>query len=269
MILPVGIFDSGVGGISVLEEAMRLMPDHSFLFYADRDHVPYGKRSREEIVELTDDAVRFLIGQGATTVVLACNTATSAAAPYLRAKYDLPIIGMEPAVKVASRDLDEDKDSHILVTATDLTLRLKKLEDLIHRLGVDEAVYPLSLQGLVDFAEQRIFDGGEVEGYLRHAFLPFDFHHIHAIVLGCTHFTYYRSQIALIASGLAGHTIPVIDGNDGTVRHLKDVAPDEDLPISAPEKRVRFFESGREKPYDYFAPYLEKAHIENTLGVSS
>lgn len=266
--MPVGFFDSGIGGISVLEEAMHAMPEHSFLFYADRDHVPYGRRSCEEIVQLTDSAVQFLLERGATTIVLACNTATSAAAPYLREKYSVPIVGMEPAVKVASRDIDKADGGHILVTATDLTLRLKKLEDLIHRLGVDDIVYPLSLQRLVDFSEHQIFDGEEVESYLFDAFAPYDFNNIRAVVLGCTHFTYFRSLISRMAEARAGAQVPVIDGNNGTVRHLKAVTAEETTKYTRDEERVRFFESGREMPYSYFDVYIKKARMENCGGVT-
>ena len=108
----IAIFDSGIGGLSVLYQAKRMLPEAHFLYYADEDHVPYGEKTREQILTYTDEAVRFLLEQGADAIVLACNTATSVAAATLRDRYPLPIIGMEPAVKLA---LNQDDTHRVLV----------------------------------------------------------------------------------------------------------------------------------------------------------
>ena len=110
----IAIFDSGIGGLSVLYQAKRMLPEAHFLYYADEDHVPYGEKTREQILTYTDEAVRFLLDQGADAIVLACNTATSVAAATLRDRYPLPIIGMEPAVKLA---LNQDDTHRVLVAS--------------------------------------------------------------------------------------------------------------------------------------------------------
>lgn len=264
--MTVGFFDSGIGGVSVLEKATVQLPNTDFLFYADSDHVPYGKKSEREIITYVDEAVSFLHKNGAEIVVLACNTATSAAARMLRAKYSFPILGMEPAVKVASKALENDPEKKIIVTATELTLKLEKLDHLIHQLGVVDSVEEVPLQRLVQFAEQRVFEGTQVADYLREAFSACDMTNACAVVLGCTHFTFYKTLISSIVLNLSGRQIPVVDGNQGTVNHLATMVHDSGGKSKRLEDRIRFFESGREVPFDRFRPILERAHKENARG---
>ena len=262
----VGFFDSGIGGVSVLEKAASQLPYTNFLFYADSAHVPYGKKSRTDIVQYVDDAVAFLHGKGAEIIVLACNTATSAAAKYLRGKYSFPILGMEPAVKVAAQTLDGDSSKKIIVTATELTLKLEKLDNLIHRLGVDSYVEEVPLQQLVAFAERGIFEGKEVEQYLMRAFSACDMSHACAVVLGCTHFTFYKTLIGSIVVNLTGRHIPVVDGNAGTVNYLATMVSENVSELKPLADRLRFFESGQEVPFEKYQHILERAHFENAGG---
>lgn len=261
--MTVGFFDSGIGGVSVLEKAATQLPSTDFLFYADSAHVPYGKKTSAEIIRYVDEAVLFLREQGADVVVLACNTATSAAAKYLREKYSFPILGMEPAVKVAAQTLKNDELKKIIVTATDLTLKLEKLDNLIHRLGVVNSVEEVSLQQLVTFAENGIFEGNEVENYLHRSFSACDISHACAVVLGCTHFTFYKTLISGIVLNLTGRRIPVVDGNFGTVNYLATMIKDNANPIKPLNERLRFFESGQEVPFEKYQSILERAHFEN------
>ncbi len=264
--MTVGFFDSGIGGISVLEKAAAQLTHNQFLFYADSAHVPYGTKSKKQIIEYVDHAVAFLHSQGADVIVLACNTATSAAANYLREKYSFPILGMEPAVKVASKTLDDNEATKIIVTATELTLRLEKLETLIQRLGVTNHVEELSLQRLVEFAENDIFDGNEVHAYLEEQLSSCDVANASALVLGCTHFTFYKTLIHHIMLDLTGKSIPVVDGNEGTVNHLASVINPDFLEAKPLEKRIRFFESDNEVPFTKYEYLLNRAHLENAGG---
>ena len=122
--MKIGFYDSGIGGLSVLQTAMEMLPNEEFIYYADTDHVPYGEKSNDEILAFARRAVDFLIAKDAKAIVIACNTATSVAAKYLRAVHTLPIIGMEPAVKPA---VEEKNHKRILVSATPVTIREKKL----------------------------------------------------------------------------------------------------------------------------------------------
>lgn len=264
--MTVGFFDSGIGGISVLEKAAAQLTHNQFLFYADSSHVPYGTKSKQQIIEYVDNAVSFLHAQGADVVVLACNTATSAAANYLREKYPFPILGMEPAVKVASKTLDENDATKIIVTATELTLKLEKLESLIQRLGVTEHVEELSLQRLVEFAENDIFDGEVLNNYLKQQLSLCDVANTSALVLGCTHFTFYKTLIRRIMLDLTGHAIPVVDGNEGTVNHLASIVEPEFVDAKPLAERIRFFESDHEVPFAKYEHLLNRAHFENAGG---
>ena len=217
--MKIGFLDSGIGGLTVLNEAIKRIPDHEYLYYADSDHAPYGTRSTEEIIELTDAAVSFLIQKGAEIIVVACNTATSAAIAYLREKYSFPIIGMEPAIKPA---LSQSRSGKILLTATENTLREKKLNDLIHKLDAKDRVISLSLQFLVQHAEQNDFDSPELKEKLKKIFLELDLSEVDILVLGCTHFIFFKP---LIRSFIPS-SITIIDGNTGTVKNLMNQIPE-------------------------------------------
>ena len=171
--LPIGVFDSGVGGISVLRELVALMPNENYIFYGDSAHAPYGTKSLEEVRRLTFADAEFLMQMGVKALVVACNTATSAAVKLLRERYaDLPVIGIEPALKPAVRAAEH---ARILVLATPMTLREDKFCELMHRFEKEAEILTLPCPGLgcthypfvkpviqkVLGADVRIFDGGE------------------------------------------------------------------------------------------------------------
>jgi len=232
----IGFFDSGVGGLTVLARALKEIPGADFLYYADTRHVPYGTKTKDEVRAYTLEAADFLFRQGAEVLVVACNTATSAAIEALRKRYPAPIIGMEPAVKPA---VECHRDKRILVTATELALREEKLRSLIARLDCEEYVDLLPLGGLVPLAEELRFDRADVEPYLKERFSPYDFSRYQAVVLGCTHFIFFRKHI----QNLVGPGVDVIDGNAGTVRRLAATVAEMNLPRDG-AGHISFFESG-------------------------
>ena len=148
--MKIAFFDSGIGGLTVLQEALKILPHEQYIYFADSDNAPYGIRTSQEIRNLVFDAVEFLIKQDIKALVLACNTATSVAVKELRATYTLPIIGMEPAVKPALKAADNKKT---LICATQRTLEEDKLKELIQNLNAESKVEQLSLQNLVIYAE--------------------------------------------------------------------------------------------------------------------
>ena len=160
--MKVGIFDSGVGGITVLKTAMELLPQVDYIYYSDNKHVPYGTKTKEEVLGYVNEIVAFLISQGVDAIVIACNTATSIAVKILRSCYDIPIIGMEPAVKLA---LTHHQQGKVLVTATPLTLKEEKFKDLVNRLGEEKRVCTLALPELVEYAEKFMFEKDVLEPY--------------------------------------------------------------------------------------------------------
>ena len=163
--LPIGIMDSGLGGLSVLREAVRLMPQENFIYYGDSANTPYGTRTVEEIRDLTENCVRYLIGRGVKEIIIACNTATSAAVAYLREKYrDIPIIGIEPAMKPA---VLKYPGGNILITGTEVTLREQKFREQLRIYEGKANIYLQPLGEIVGFVEQGKTDSPQLEEYLR------------------------------------------------------------------------------------------------------
>ncbi len=214
--MKIGIFDSGIGGLSVLHEAYHQLPRQEFIFYADTQHVPYGLKTPEEITGYAREITEFLLDKGAEAIVVACNTATSVAIKELRKTYDIPILGMEPAVKPA---VEGTENKRVMVIATPVTIREDKLKDLLHRVDGDHRVDLLAMPKLVGFAEKEEFDSEEVTKYISEQFSGIDKSEYCALVLGCTHFNYFKPSFR----EYFGKDVLLIDGNRGTVKHLAEV----------------------------------------------
>ena len=132
---PIGFFDSGVGGLSVMREALKIMPNEDYIYFGDSKNAPYGTRTVDEVRKLTFDAVDFLLSKGVKGIVIACNTATSAAVAALRMEYpELPIVGIEPALKPA---VELNKEGSILIMATSMTLKEKKFNNLMEKYRIE------------------------------------------------------------------------------------------------------------------------------------
>jgi glutamate racemase len=211
----VGIFDSGLGGISVLREMTKLMPQENFLFFGDSANAPYGERSPEEVCELSERITDTMIQRGAKAIVIACNTATSAAAVYLREKYsDVPIIGVEPALKPAA---ENDRNGEVLVMATPVTLKLDKFQKLSARFTSDVDCIPLPCPGLADAIEHGDPDSDEVRDLLESLLRPY-VGKVSSIVLGCTHYPFVKKQILDIMG-----SVDLYESGAGTARELRRV----------------------------------------------
>lgn len=230
---PIGFFDSGVGGISVLAEAMRLLRAEDFIYYGDTMHAPYGDKQPEEVLFYTHAAVDKLMGMGCKAIVIACNTATSAAAAPLRQALTLPIVGMEPALKPAAMLPGEGK---ILVLATRMTLSQPKFMHLMEQYG-QEAV-PVPCPGLMECVEDGEIDGQRVQNLLGELLSPYLGGPVKAAVLGCTHYVFLRKAI----SAFLGPRVPLVDGNRGTVLQLKRRLEDAGLlrPDTGCQGKVQF-----------------------------
>lgn len=239
---PIGVFDSGLGGISVLRACTALLPGEDFLFFGDSAHAPYGEKTLDQVRVLTLQAAEHLTDQGVKAIVVACNTATSAAITLLREKYpDKPVIGIEPAVKPAAQ---ADNSSSVLVMATPLTIREDKYQKLAAAFCHRANVISLPCPGLAELIEQGHFDGPELDRYLQALFLPFRHCSVEYIVLGCTHYPFVREAIRKNF----GRPVSIIDGSDGTARQLRRQLAARDLLRSGPEKgRVLFQNSDPDK----------------------
>lgn len=210
--LPIAVLDSGVGGISVLRELLKIMPNEDYLYFGDSANAPYGNRTKADVLDITRRNLEGLRARGIKAFVIACNTATSAAAAVLRAENpDLPIIGIEPAIKPAAFLFPNPR---VLVMATPLTLREEKFRALVARFADREEIIPLPCPGLVEIIESGNLDGPEIDRYLRELFAPYKEQKIDAVVLGCTHYPHIRPAIARHVPLRA----MIIDGGEGTAR---------------------------------------------------
>ncbi len=244
----IAFFDSGIGGLTVLYEAMQALPKEQYIYFSDAENAPYGTKSTRQIIALVEDAVAFLAKKEIKVLVLACNTATSVVATTLRARYSFPIIGMEPAVKPALKQVSNKK---VLVCATDKTLKETKLSHLIQHLNAESKVDKLSLQKLVLFAESGLFEGQKVRKYLQNAFRTVNWDDYDALVLGCTHFLYYKKLIKEIVAD----SVTIVDGHVGTVQELIRRLPTEEYAF---KNSLDFYVSKKRKAPELLAPYFER-----------
>lgn len=252
--MKIGFFDSGVGGLTVLKEALHLLPHEHYIYYADSDNAPYGSQSKEAVKELTFNAVDFLQKQGIAALVIACNTATSVAIEDLRTAYDFPIIGMEPAVKPA---VQWSSDQRVLVFATTLTLKEEKFKQLVLDVDPFNQVDFLPLQELVVMAENFDFDAEVIADYLHNKLQDINWEAYGAVVLGCTHFPYFIPYFKKIIPASAH----IMHGNLGTVKHLKSKIKPSSIPFNANIKvhirpRVDYYISGKLTEASFFERYF-------------
>lgn len=212
---PIGFFDSGLGGISVLREAVKLLPNENYIYIGDSVNAPYGTKLSSEIRELTDKSVEKLISMGVKAIVIACNTATSAGIDFLRQKYpNISIIGVEPALKPAVEHFPNGK---IIVMATETTLKEEKFHSLCLNYGKTAQIIPAPCSGLMEFVEQGVLDGDELDEYLHAKLDVFLDSPVDAIVLGCTHYPFVKKAI----QNVVGNSVLIIDGGEGTAKQLQ------------------------------------------------
>lgn len=230
----IGFFDSGVGGVSVLHTARRILPNEHFLYYGDNGHAPYGPKPLEEIRRLSAESVGVLLDRGVKAVVIACNTATSAYAEILRAELKLPVIGMEPALKPAQ---EARHGGEILVLATQATLTLPKFQRLMKRYG--DHVIPVVGRGLVELVEAGKADSPETEAALQELLGKYVGRSIDSVVLGCTHYPFLAGAIRRIFP-----EAELFDGRTGTCMRLKHLLEAGGLRSKGTEGSVEFLTSG-------------------------
>jgi len=210
----IAVFDSGVGGVSVLRELLRLMPNERYLYFGDSANAPYGTKTTAEVRNLTIAAAKRLMARGCKALVVACNTATAAAIIDLRAKYpDRIIIGIEPALKVAA---DHFPGGEVGVMATPVTLREEKFDILLHRFTDSCTVHKIPAPGLVELIEHGKAESEDCEALLAALLSPY-IGKLDALVLGCTHYPFASKVI----SKILGEKTTLLDGGPGTARQTK------------------------------------------------
>lgn len=234
---PIAVFDSGVGGISVLSELVKILPQENYIYFGDSKNAPYGMKERAQVQKLTMDAAEYLFGQGAKGLVVACNTATSAGVRALREKYPtIPIVGIEPAVKPAATRYPGGR---ILVMATPMTIREEKFQNLMARYAKDAQILPLPCPGLMDFVERGDLHGDDFRKYLEELLYEYRMHPVDAAVLGCTHYPFAKEMIQEIL----GNDVVIFDGGEGTAREMKRRLKEADLLNPSEEQGVIVFQN--------------------------
>lgn len=216
----IAVFDSGIGGISVLRELVKQMPGEKYLYFGDSRNAPYGEKTTQQVKDLTLDAATRLYARGLKALVVACNTATSAAITELRKTYpDLIVVGIEPALKPAA---DRFPQGHIGIMATRVTLREEKLHQQLSRFP-DMQVALIPAPGLVRNIEAGKVNAPETRQMLQEFLAPYA-GKLDALVLGCTHYPFVKDII--------GEILPdtlLLDGSEGTARHTRHLLEENDL----------------------------------------
>ena len=211
---PIGIFDSGVGGISVLRAVREQMPEESVIYFGDQGHIPYGLRPMAQIRNFSEAITRFLLERDAKIVVVACNTASAAALKYLRQTFpDVPFVGMEPAVKPAAEHTHTGK---VGVLATPATFQGALYASVVERFASGVELFQNTCPGLVQQIEQGNLTSEETRTILENALLPMREKNIDTVVLGCTHYPF----VIPIIQQIVGRDVRVIDPAPAVARQV-------------------------------------------------
>lgn len=257
---PIGVFDSGVGGLSVLRAIRELMPEESTIYFGDQGHVPYGPRSLEQVRNFSEGITQFLLNLDVKLIVVACNTASAAALHYLRDKYpDIPFVGMEPAVKPAA---EYTQSGLVGVLATPATFQGALYASVLERFANGVRVFQHTCPGLVGLIEAGNLDGEEPRLILEEALRPMLDRGIDTVVLGCTH---YPFVIPLIEQ-IVGERVRVIDPAPAVAKQAKRLLDAAGMKWQSDERsNLRFYTSGDLSTFRKLLPELlgESGQIES------
>jgi glutamate racemase len=248
---PIGIFDSGVGGLSVLRAIRAQMPEEGVIYFGDQGHIPYGPRPMEQIRNFSEAITRFLLEHKAKVIVVACNTASAAALKYLREKFpEIPFVGMEPAVKPAAEHTHTGK---VGVIATPATFQGALYASVVERFANGVELLQDTCPGLVQEIEQGNLEGKETRNILESALKPMLSRNIDTVVLGCTH---YPFVIPLIQQ-IVGDNVRVIDPAPSVAKQARRVLEAMGLKNQSDERgEIRFYTSGDPEEFRSLLPVL-------------
>ncbi len=249
--LPIGIFDSGIGGISVLKHAMQEMPTENFIFYGDSANAPYGEKSENEIARLSIACGDFLCQKGVKMLVMACNTATSASVLQLRDKYNIPVVSIEPAVKPALKC-----EGNVLVLATPATISQNRYNSLLDRIGQRDRVINVPCEGLAGLIEKGDFTSPQIFEYIQNKLTPHASCNVSSVVLGCTHYSFISDVIREVCNRVFGKCA-LHNGMYGMVRQMQRLL--EQLNLQNPNGGdVALYSSGSNEHIEQFHDILAK-----------
>jgi len=231
---PIGIFDSGIGGTSIWKEVIKLLPNEHTIYLADSKNAPYGEKSREEIIALSIKNTEFLIAKGCKLIIVACNTATTNAIDVLRKNYNIPFIGIEPAIKPAAL---YSKTGAIGILATKGTLSSKLFEKTTKEYTKNITIIEQNGEGLVSLIEEGKINSEELKKLLTSYLNPMLSYNIDHLVLGCTHYPYLIPQI----KNILGSNIKIIDSGEAVAKQTKSMLKQLNLMTNKNEKGIHQF----------------------------
>jgi glutamate racemase len=212
-VVTIGVFDSGVGGLSILDEALQQLPHHNYIYFADSANAPYGDKSPQWIAERSLQICRYLMEQDCSAIVVACNTATAEAIATIRSTLDIPIIGVEPGIKPAAM---QSQNGIVGVLATEATLNSDKFNALLATLPEHCQFIKQAGAGLVPLIEAGLIETPEMQALLRSHLKPILDQGADTLVLGCTHYPFLKKMIRAVV----GDSMTLIDTSDAVVRQL-------------------------------------------------
>ncbi len=249
----IGIFDSGIGGVTVLREIIKILPNENYIYYSDSKNNPYGDKKKEEIIERCEEIFRFLLERNCKAIVIACNTASAVASSYLREKNkNIPIIAIEPAYKMV---YDYSYDKETLVMATKGTIESEKFNLLYHKYDNHKTTL-LECIGLADVIEEG--NEEKIKNYLEKNIGQYK-GKVENVVLGCTHYPLIEKEIGQVLGG----NVKFFNGASRLSVHLKDVLEESNL-ISKKQKqgKIEFIDSlGKKEKEERFYKFLEEGKL--------
>jgi|SRR3989344_40950 len=257
---PIGIFDSGVGGLSILLEIQKLLPRETIIFVADQSFVPYGGKTKEQLLERVIKIIEFLRKKNVKAVIMACNTATVYTVEEMRQKFQMPIIGTVPVIKTIA---SISKTKKTAVFSTPATAQSTYLDGLINKFAGGMEVTKVGGTGLEELVEEGELDSPEINAILQKELLPLVASGVDAIALGCTHYPFLRTNIEKIV----GKGVTVVDSGGAVSRRVKEVLTNNDG-LSEQKGQGEYYTTGEAKKFQRVAEKLMNAKIPDATHIS-
>ena len=253
---PIGVFDSGLGGVSVLKEALKQLPTENYIYYGDNGNAPYGDKTEAEIHELSFACADALVSMGVKAILIGCNTATATAIRDIRSRLSIPVVSIEPAIKPACMTPGNGK---IIMMATLATTRLERYHKLQRSMPDPERVINVACPGIVERIESGVFDANSFDDLFERYFSPYEDMRVDGIVLGCTHYVFIKDAVRQYAAKHFQGDCTLYDGNLGTAKQLKRVLAANDLLNTDGSGEVKFCTSAEyDAVYPLFKMLMER-----------
>lgn len=252
---PIGFFDSGVGGLSILLEAQKLLPNESIIFLADQKNVPYGGKTKEQLIEFMRKAMEFFISQNCKAVVFACNTATVYTIDEMRKEFELPIIGTVPVVKTLANITKTGKTA---VFSTPATAESEYLKELIAKFASNVEVKTIGGSNLEELVEKGNLDNPEIEKVLESHLKPLVSDGVDSIALGCTHYPFLRDKVEKIV----GPKVMVVDSGGAVARRLREVLTNNNA-LSDEKEFEKYYTTGDKDKFKVVSEELMRRNLSS------